>query len=138
MRRGTSLRAGDVVLRRGTRLRAIEIGLLAEVGRALVQVAARPTVAILPTGNELVEPDQTPAAGQIRNSNGLLLASAARAAGGEPMLLPIARDVESDLREKISRGLESDLLILAAAGIGRGPGPRAARVISPGGRAGFS
>ena len=78
MRRGTSLRAGEVVLRRGTPLAPIEIGLLAEVGRAMVQVAPRPMVAILPTGNELVEPEQSPAPGQIRNSNGLLLASAVR------------------------------------------------------------
>ena len=70
-------------------------------------------VAILPTGNELVEPEQSPAPGQIRNSNGLLLASAVRAGGGAPMLLPIARDDEADLREKISRGLESDVLVLS-------------------------
>ncbi len=79
----------------------------------MVQVAPRPMVAILPTGNELVEPEQSPAPGQIRNSNGLLLASAVRAGGGAPMLLPIARDDEADLREKISRGLESDVLVLS-------------------------
>jgi molybdopterin molybdotransferase len=113
MRRGTSMRAGDVVLQRGTLLRAIEIGLLAEVGRATVQVATRPTVAILPTGNELVEPADVPAPGQIRNSNGMLLTAAAHAAGGEPILLPIARDTEEDLRQKIGRGLEADVLILS-------------------------
>ncbi|HVU88348.1 MAG TPA: gephyrin-like molybdotransferase Glp [Pirellulales bacterium] len=113
LRRGTSLRAGDTVLRAGTQLRAAEIGLLAEVGRVRIQVASRPTVAILPTGNELIEPHETPAAGQIRNSNGLLLASAVRADGGDPVVLPIARDNESDLREKIARGLENDMLILS-------------------------
>jgi molybdopterin molybdotransferase len=113
MRRGTSMRAGDVVLQRGTRLRSIEIGLLAEVGRSSVQVASQLTVAILPTGNELVEPADIPAPGQIRNSNGMLLTAAARAAGGEPILLPIARDAEEDLRQKIARGLESDVLILS-------------------------
>lgn len=113
LRRGTSLRAGDIVLRAGTRLRAVEIGLLAEVGRASVQVASRPTVAILPTGNELVEPHEIPGPGQIRNSNGLLLAAATRAAGGDSLILPVARDNEADLREKISRGLAHDVMILS-------------------------
>ncbi len=91
----------------------VEIGLLAEVGRARVQVASRPAVAILPTGNELVEPHETPASGQIRNSNGPLLAAAVRTAGGDPLVLPIAHDTETDLREKIALGLERDILILS-------------------------
>jgi molybdopterin molybdotransferase len=113
MRRGTAMHAGDIVLRRGTRLRPTEIGLLAEVGRATVAVVPRPTVAILATGNELVEPSETPAAGQIRNSNGPLLAALVCQAGGEPIVLSIARDDEADLREKISTGLEHDMLVLS-------------------------
>ena len=75
--------------------------------------SAAPTVAILPTGNELVEPGETPSAGQIRNSNGPLLAAAIRQAGGEPITLPIARDDEADLRQKIATGLEHDVLVLS-------------------------
>ncbi len=113
LRRGTSLCAGDVVLRCGAPLRAIEVGILAEVGRAVVAAVPRPRVAILATGNELVEPDQTPAAGQIRNSNGPLLAAAVRAGGGDPLLLGIARDSEEDLRARIASGLQADVLILS-------------------------
>jgi len=113
LRRGTSLRAGDVVLRSGVSLRAIEVGLLAEVGRAVVSAVPRPRVAILSTGNELVEVDQTPGTGQIRNSNGPLLAAAVRTAGGDPLLLGIARDTEEDLRGKIAHGLQADVLILS-------------------------
>ncbi|MBI2826765.1 MAG: molybdopterin molybdotransferase MoeA [Planctomycetia bacterium] len=113
LRRGVSLRAGDVVLRRGTRLRAMEIGLLAEVGRAAVRVVPRPRVAILPTGNELVDASATPAAGQIRNSNGPMLAAAARQAGAEPIEIEIARDEMADLRRRIAEGLEADVLLLS-------------------------
>ncbi len=113
LRRGTSMRAGDVVLPSGVLLRAPHLGLLAEVGRASVAVISRPTVDILATGNELVPPDVVPAPGQIRNSNGVMLAAAARQAGAATVLVDTARDVESDLREKISRGLQADVLILS-------------------------
>ncbi|HEY1599017.1 MAG TPA: gephyrin-like molybdotransferase Glp [Pirellulales bacterium] len=113
LRRGTAMRTGDMVLRRGVRLRPSEIGLLAEVGRAVVTVVPRPTVAILATGNELVEPNEIPSAGQIRNSNGPLLAALVSQAGGDPIVLPVARDDEADLREKISAGLAHDMLVLS-------------------------
>src|SRR3954463_1043600 len=75
---GTSLRVGDAVLKRGATLRAIEIAVLAEIGRDMVTVIPRPKVAVLPTGNELVPVGDQPAKGQIRNSNGpMLVVSAA-------------------------------------------------------------
>ena len=84
MRRGASMRAGEVVLRAGHEIRPAEIGLLAEIGRAEVPVFPPCRVAILATGNELVDVSDRPAAGQIRNSNGPMLAAAVRRAVAMP------------------------------------------------------
>lgn len=113
VRRGTSMRRGDVVLRPGTLLNPIHLGLLAEVGRAEIKITPRPQVAVLATGDELVEPQQTPAAGQIRNSNEAMLAALVTRAGGVPQPLGIARDDRLSLRLKISQGLTADALILS-------------------------
>lgn len=113
MRRAISMVRGQVVLRAGCELRAIEIGVLAEVGRSSISVVARPQLAILATGNELVPAEQTPQAGQIRNSNGPLLVAAAEAAGATALDLGIARDTAESLRESMARGLQSDVLIIS-------------------------
>jgi molybdopterin molybdotransferase len=113
MRRAASMARGDVVLRAGRLLRAVDIGVLAEVGRTRVKVVERPTLAVLPTGNELVRPQQVPAAGQIRNSNGPLLVAAAQAAGATGVDLGIARDEREALGEAIARGLEYDVLVIS-------------------------
>lgn len=111
--RGTSLRRGDQVLPAGHVVRGIEVGLLSEVGQASVPVFRRPRVAVLSTGNELVEADQTPGPGQIRNSNGPMLTSLALAAGAEASNLGVARDTRDDLRRLIASGLEADVLLLS-------------------------
>lgn len=113
MRRAASVRKGEIVLQPGTTIRPIEIGMLAEVGRATVRVVPRATVAILPTGDELVPPEQTPGPGQIRNSNGPMLAAAVTRAGGIACELSIARDDREQLRQQIAAGLESDVLVLS-------------------------
>jgi molybdopterin molybdotransferase len=111
--RGREMRAGDVVLRRGVCLRPQEIGVLATVGRSQVGVVRRPTVAVVPTGDEIVEPDRQPAAGQIRNGNGPMLMGQSARAGAVPRYLGIARDRLDALRDKISAGLTSDVLLLS-------------------------
>jgi len=113
MRRAASMAKGDVVLRAGRELRSVEIGVLAEVGRTQPRVVPRPTVAVLPTGNELVSPRQVPTPGQVRNSNGPMLLAAARSAGAEAVDLGIARDEPQQLRELIGRGLECDVLVIS-------------------------
>ncbi len=110
---GHSVRAGQTILRQGTMLRPVEIGILAEAGRNRIQVIPQPKVAILPTGNELVAVGQTVAAGQIRNSNGPLLTAAVQAVGGVPSDLGIGRDDPDELRRLISTGLEADVLLLS-------------------------
>jgi molybdopterin molybdotransferase len=113
MPRAASMARGQTVLRAGCQLRAIEIGLLAEVGRTQARVIGRPTLGVLATGNELVPTAQHPGAGQIRNSNGPMLLAAARAAGALVSDLGIARDDRGQLRERIARGLKSDILVIS-------------------------
>ena len=113
MRRAASLARGQTVLKEGKRLRAIELGLLAEVGRTHVAAIPTPRVALLATGNELVEASRVPGPGQIRNSNGPLLAGLVTQAGGGAVSLGIARDEPGDLRTKIEAGLGHDLFLLS-------------------------
>lgn len=110
---GTSMRAGDQVLSAGVLLRPIEIAILAEVGRDTVTVHPRPSVAILPTGNELVAVGEKPIRGQIRNSNGPMLIAAASRAGAEALDLGIARDDRAQLIRVIEQGLKADVLVLS-------------------------
>ena len=110
---GEDLRRGDVVLEPGRVLRSAEIGLLAMVGRREVEVYGRPRVAILATGDELIEPDQAPRPGQTRNcNNSSLLAECARA-GFQAAALGIARDTREELETKIRAGLEADVLLVS-------------------------
>ena len=113
MRRGESMRQDQVVVPAGRELRPVEIGLLSEVGRVEVSVVPRPSVAVLPTGDEIVSPDRKPAAGQIRNSNGPMLLAAAERAGARAVSLGVGPDDRDRLRELITQGLESDVLVLS-------------------------
>lgn len=119
-RRGASMRAGDVVLRAGHQLRAIEIGLLAEVGRMQVRVVPRPTVAVLATGDELTPPERVPGPGQIRNSNGPLLHAAVLAAGAEHIALGIARDEATELTSLVRAGLQAADVLVLSGGVSAG------------------
>ena len=111
--RGREMRAGEVVVPRGALLRPQEIGVLATVGRGSVQVVPRPKVAVLPTGDEIVEVDTRPGPGQIRNGNGFTLAAQVARAGGVPASLGIVRDTADDLRAKIEPALQYDIVLLS-------------------------
>jgi len=110
---GCEAAAGEIVLRAGKRLDYTDIALLAAFGWVRVKVYYKPSVAILPTGDEIVEIGQTPAPHQIRNSNAWSVAAQVTRAGGTARVLGIARDTLSHTREMIQRGLESDLLLLS-------------------------
>jgi molybdopterin molybdotransferase len=111
--RAGEAKAGSVLLRAGTRIGYAEIALLASVGNVPVTVYAQPRIAILATGDELVGPEEKPAAHQIRNSNVYSLAAQVKRAGGIPEILGVARDEEEETRGLIDRGLASDLLLLS-------------------------
>jgi molybdopterin molybdotransferase len=105
--------AREIVLHTGKRLDYADAAMLAAFGRSRVKVFAKPVVAIIPTGDEIVEVDETPAEFQIRNSNVYSLAAQVARSGGVPRVLPVARDREDHTRELVERGLETDLLLLS-------------------------
>jgi molybdopterin molybdotransferase len=109
---GAEAKRGDRLLSPALRLDHAAIGLAASVGRTRLLVYSRPRVAVLSTGDELVDIDVPPARHQIRNSNSYSLASQIQAAGGEAVLLPIAPDEPERLRELILEGFDADLLLI--------------------------
>ena len=111
--RGSEAKRGETILSPGMRLGYAEVALAAQVGASQLRCASKPRVAILSTGDEIVSIDQNPGAFQIRNSNSVSLAAQVRLAGGEPVLLGNAADSSDDLRDKISRGLREDALVLS-------------------------
>ena len=113
LRRAAELRQGEAVLTSGRRIQLADIGMLASVGKPQVMVSRKPRVAILATGDELVEVGDSPKDGQIRNSNGYTLHAQVVAAGAEPVLLGIGRDNLEDLRVQIERGLQHDVLLVS-------------------------
>jgi molybdopterin molybdotransferase len=110
--RGAEARQGGLLVDRGVRLNDAAIALAASVGKSRLEVYKRPRIAVLTTGDEIVGVDATPGRTQIRNSNSYSLAAQIFAAGGVPVLLPIAPDESEKLGRLIELGLQSDLLIL--------------------------
>jgi len=113
VRGGSEARAGEIVLPAGTRIEGAEIALAAACGCSRPTVFRRPRVAIVATGDELVEIEATPALQQIRNSNSYGLAALAAQAGGEALRLPIAPDRRAALEEIIRLGRRSELMLLS-------------------------
>jgi len=112
--RAEDVAAGVVFVRSGTTIRPPEVNMLAGFGMALVPVYRRPIVAILSTGDELVELGRTPGPGEIINSNTLSLAAAVREAGCIPRIIGIARDNPESHLEMLTEGLKADVLITSA------------------------
>jgi len=110
-RRGEDMREGDVVLVDGTPVGAAEIGVLAGVQKSVVRVSRRPTVAILSTGDEIVDVDEPRPFGKVVNSNSYSLAALAREAGALPRMIGIVRDERAATIAAIESALESDFIV---------------------------
>jgi len=108
---GEDISAGSLVLKKGTVIRAAEVGVLASLGRSRVMVIRRPVVAILATGDEIVDVTQPLPEGKIYNSNSYSLAALVLRYGGIPQILGIASDSEDSLLAKLRHGYEADMVI---------------------------
>jgi molybdopterin molybdotransferase len=104
-RKGEDIRQGEIALKAGTRINAYHLGLLAALGISKVYVVRKPRVAIISTGNELVELGKGLSASQIVNSNRFVISGLCRELGADPDYLGIARDDEEEIRKKIVEGL---------------------------------
>ena len=112
--KGEDVSEGEIVIWRGTVIRPTEISMLASCGKVFVPVFRKPRVAILSTGDELMELGDPVVPGRIINSNAFSLAASVREAGAEPVILGIARDNREDHREKMREGLRADAFITSA------------------------
>lgn len=110
---GAEARAGDELLAGGSAITFAQIALAATCGYSALEVFARPRVAILTTGDELVSVDANPGPGQIRNSNAPMLAALVAAAGGEPWVLATAADDAAALDKSLAEAAEADMLLIS-------------------------
>lgn len=110
---GEDVKKGECIIAKGSRIRPSEAGMLAILAKPFVFVYQRPRVAILSTGDELADLDERFSEDKIINSNSYGIAAAVQEAGGTPILLGIARDTPTALKEKISQGLNADMLVLS-------------------------
>lgn len=110
---GSEARKGDLVIANGSVLNFARIAMLSTIGKSSVQVYTKPRVSVLSTGDEVVPVEESPLPFQVRNSNMWSLSVQVAAAGGEPIRLPVAKDVYADTRALIEAGLQEDLLLLS-------------------------
>ncbi len=113
MVRAGNFAKGDLIFATHHLIRPVDIGLLAEIGAADVNVCAQPSIAVLPTGDELVDCAQLPSGAQIRNSNGPMIEAIANRWGAATHNLGIGIDQVDELKQKIAQGIEHDMLILS-------------------------
>jgi molybdopterin molybdotransferase len=111
--RGSEVRAGETVLRRGRRIDPSAVAVLASAGKDRVRVARRPVLALLVTGDEIVEVAARPRPGQVRNTNGPAVAAQARGAGADVRLLGVAPDRQAAIAEALRAGLAADVLVVS-------------------------
>ena len=119
-KRGSDVRHGEVVLRRGMRLGPAQLAAAASVGAARVRVCAKPRVGVLATGDELVPIDQTPGPAQIRNSNSVMLAALLRRLGCDVSELGVVRDTPEAVRNALQRAMSQCDVLFVTGGMSMG------------------
>lgn len=117
---GEDVRAGDQVIDAGQMVTPAMVGMMASVGYPFVSVVQRPRIAIITTGDEIVDFHERPAGGKIRNSNSFSLSALVRHAGGIPLLYPTVRDDPSRLQEVVERAAAVADLVLTTGGVSMG------------------
>jgi len=110
---GSEARKGATMVARGTRINHAIVAVAAAIGRAEVATYRRPRVAVLATGDEVVDINLPPGPNEIRNSNSYSLAAQVQAAGGEPLILPVAPDSADELALLLRKGLQAELLLIS-------------------------
>lgn len=115
-KRGEDIKKGEKVLRKGTFLQPQDIGILAAIGIVYINVVRKPKVAILSTGNELIEPGKKISIGRTVDTNRFVLSAAVKNAGGDPLDLGITKDEVEKIKSKISKGLALADLVLVSGG----------------------
>lgn len=116
VQKGEDFRAGQPLLQKGDVLRAQDIGVLAAFGRIAVDVYRKPVVGIISSGDEIVEPTQTPALGQIRDINSYTLGALVQKGGGEARLFGIAKDDFDDLYNRVKLAVDACDVVVISGG----------------------
>ncbi|HYS47774.1 MAG TPA: molybdopterin biosynthesis protein, partial [Xanthobacteraceae bacterium] len=127
---GSDIARGETLLRRGARIGSREVGMLAACGADRVEAVRRPRVAVLSTGNELVQPGEPLRPAAVYDSNGEILAAAIAEAGGEPVRLGAVADDETMLESALRRALEDCDMVVLSGGTSKGAGDLSHRVVA--------
>jgi putative molybdopterin biosynthesis protein len=127
---GSDIARGETLLRTGTRIGSREIGMLAACGLAAIEVVRRPRVAVLSTGNELVEPGQPLRPASVYDSNGAIIGAAITEAGGEPVPYGAFADEEAAIKSALRAALDSCDMVVLSGGTSKGAGDLSHRVVS--------
>ena len=127
---GSDIARGETLLRRGTPIGSREIGILAACGLSSIAVVRRPRVAVLSTGDELVEPGRPLRPASVYDSNGAIIAAAIREAGGEPVPCGAFPDDEAALESAMRAALDACDMVVLSGGTSKGAGDLSHRVVS--------
>jgi molybdenum cofactor synthesis domain-containing protein len=135
--RGADIRRGQVVVKRGKRINVRDVGAIAAVGVSDVHIFSKPSVAVISTGSELLEPGKRLRKGKIYDANGFALSQAVKSCGGEPVRLGIVPDRPFEIRSKVKKGLKTCNIVLISGGSSAGRGDVVPEVVARMGKPGM-
>ena len=134
---GSDIARGETLLRRGTHIGAREIGMLAACGLDCIEVVRRPKVAVLSTGDELVEPGKPLKPAGVYDSNSAIIAAAVAEAGGEPLMFGACPDDAIIMEKTVREALAASDMVVLSGGTSKGAGDLSHRVVSQLGKPGI-